>query len=134
MRTTPADVSAEQALRSPVVDAQVMVTAAGGACVVCGGCALCATLERGNSNSRAAAIPDVARRRTRARGAPATETRGMRMRISTGDAGHGRPTPDPPHVIACKRFAPCRRVRWNTVLASVMPEELRMNGTLGVRP
>jgi hypothetical protein len=34
MRTTPADVSAEQALRSPVVDAQVIVTAAGGACVV----------------------------------------------------------------------------------------------------
>src|SRR5438132_3137811 len=99
MRTTPADVSAEHALRAPAVDAQVIVIAVGGVCAVWGGCALCATLERGNSTSSAAAIQIDPRRGTRTRGAPATDTRGMRMGNSTADAGHDSPTHDPPHVI-----------------------------------
>src|SRR5205085_1521631 len=105
MRTTPAEVSAEHALRSPVVDAQVMVTAVGGACVVWGGWASCARLESGDSNSSAAATPNDLLRCARV-GAPATQTRGMRMRVSTADAEHGRPTHDLSHVIGCKRFGP----------------------------
>jgi hypothetical protein len=55
------------------------------------------------------------------------------MRISTADAAHAFRTHDPPHVIGFKRLARAHRVRRNTVLASVMPEELRMNGMLGMR-
>src|SRR3954471_10792036 len=101
MRTTPADVSADHAFRSPVVDAQVMVTAVGAACVVWGGCASCARLESGDRNSSAAATPNDLLRCARVDGAPAMQTRGMRMRVSTADAEHGRPTHDPSHVIVC---------------------------------